>query len=177
MKRIPEQIDFRPELPLIIGNKDYQKFKMLLRGIDCLLIESGIEEIFVETQLLKRHFRSVENQIRFQKKLRVALRCNIGRWLTEKEYRKFSRRLADSPLLQWFCGINQIDQVEVPSKSELCRFDKMASAKEVKTLMDELNQYALNIKNPLKLKTPLNLEACFSDTTCKRAYSSKSLER
>ena len=169
MKRIPEQIEFRPELPVIIGNADYQKFKALLQEIDYLLIESGIEETFVENQLLKRHFRSVENQIRFQKKYRVALRCNIARWLTEKEYRKFSRRLADSPLLQWFCRINQIDQIEVPSKTELWRFDKMVLTKEVKSLMDELNRFALNQKNPLKLKESLNLEAYFSDTTCLKA--------
>lgn len=172
MKRIHEQMEFRPELPVIIGNIDYQNFKGLLIRIDELLIESGLEEMFVEEQLLKR-FRfmvpGTRAQERFQKRCRIALRCNIVRWLTEKEYRRFSRRLADSPLLQWFCRIDRMDQINVPSKSELCRFDKMATAKEVTKLMDELNRYALRKDNPIGLENELDLDAYFSDSTCLKA--------
>ena len=169
--KIHEQLALRPELPVIIGNIDYKNFKELLIEIDELLIKSGIEENFVEEQLVKRNkFFGVENQERFQKRCRVALRCNIVRWLTEKEYRPFSRRLADSPLLQWFCLIDRMDKIRVPSKSELFRFDKMVRAQEIKKIMDELNQYVLRKSNPLRLKEELDLEAYFSDTCCLQAH-------
>src|SRR6267378_142090 len=42
---------------------------------------------------------------------RRALRCNLARQLLHEGYRKFAARLADSPLLQFFCGISEVDRV------------------------------------------------------------------
>jgi len=53
----------------------------------------------------------------------VCLRANIARKLTGLAYCEFCVRLADSPLLQWFLQVGQIDQVKVFSKSTSHRFD------------------------------------------------------
>ena len=55
MLRIHEQIEFRPELPVIIGNIDYQNFKGFLIQIDDILVKSKIELDFIESQLIKRN--------------------------------------------------------------------------------------------------------------------------
>lgn len=173
MLRIHEQIEFRPELPVIIGNIDYQNFKELLIQIDDILVKSKIESDFIEAQLLKKNEctqQKIKSQERFQKRCRAALRCNIARFLTEKEFRKFSRRLADSPLLQWFCLIDKMDKINIPSKSELERFDKMATVNEIKIIIDNINRFALSPKNYLNLEEKLNLDSYFSDSTCLKAH-------
>ncbi len=172
MLRIHEQIEFRPELPVIIGNIDYQNFKELLIQIDDILVKSKIELDFIEHQLLKRNGGTqpkIKSQSLFQNKCRIALRCNIARFLTEKEFRKFSSRLADSPLLQWFCLLDKMDAIKVPSKSELERFDKIATVTEIKMIIDNVNRFALNPDNYLGLEKELNLDSYFSDSTCLKA--------
>jgi hypothetical protein len=42
--------------------------------------------------------------------------------LLGEAYRPFSTRLADSPLLQWFCQLDRLDVVRVPAKSTLQRY-------------------------------------------------------
>ena len=41
-----------------------------------------------------------------------------------ESYRDFSIRLADSALLQWFTGINELTHRRAASKSSLDRYDK-----------------------------------------------------
>ena len=52
-----------------------------------------------------------------------ALRCNLARQLLREDYRSFAARLADSPLLQYFCGLGEVGGVKIPSKSTLQRYD------------------------------------------------------
>jgi hypothetical protein len=87
--------------------------------------------------------------------------------LTEKEYRRFSRRLADSPLLHKFCRIERLDTIRVPSKSTVERYDKIASELEVRALVNRLNDLA--VKGQVGLETELDLDAYFSDATCVKA--------
>jgi len=44
MKRIAEEQEFRRELPVVVGNVDYQEFRGRLEEVDRLLRESGLEE-------------------------------------------------------------------------------------------------------------------------------------
>ena len=99
--------------------------------------------------------------------LRQALPCNVARWLTEKEYRRFSRRLAESEWLQWFCQVDRIDVVRVPSKSTLERYDKLLPEPEVREGVHRLNRLA--VEGKVGLEKGLELEACFSDATCVKA--------
>jgi len=183
MKRIvPEQMDLSRELPVVIGNVDYDEFAWRLVETDRLLRESGIENDFVEMAVLRweeegrqraeregRKYRepSGKNLARMQKIFRQALRCNIARLLTEKEYRPFSMRMADSTLLQWFCGTKRFEVIRVPSKSTLERYDKIAPEQDVRALVNRLNNQAR--KGQVGLDTELDLEAYFSDATCVKA--------
>jgi hypothetical protein len=181
-KMVPEQMDLSRELPVVIGNVDYEECAWRFGEIDRLLRGSGIEDDFVETALVRweeegrgraekegRKHREPGGKTlaRMQRIFREALRCNIARLLTEKEYRPFSMRLADSTLLQWFCGIERFEAIRVPSKSTLERYDKMAPEEDVRALVNRLNMLA--VCGEVGLKTELNLEAYFSDATCVKA--------
>jgi hypothetical protein len=61
-----------------------------------------------------------------------ALRVGIARQLTEREYRKFAMRLAESFVLQRFCRVDGVDGVAIPSKSTLERYDKLAPECEIR---------------------------------------------
>jgi hypothetical protein len=183
MKRIvPEQMDLSRELPVVIGNVDYEEFAWRIEETSRLLRVSGLEDDFVEKALLRweeegrgrakaegRQYREAggKHQARMQRIFREALRCNIARLLTEKEYRRFSMRLADSTLLQWFCGIERFEAIRVPGKSTLERYDKMAPEEDIRALVNRLNNVAVN--GQVGLKTVLDLDAYFSDATCVKA--------
>jgi hypothetical protein len=182
VKIIPEQMELSRELPVVVGNVDYQEFLGRLAEVDRLLRASGLEDEFVQRRLARweeagrRHaeaqgarYRAPGSRARrrAQKSARQALRCNIARLLTEKEYRRFTRRLAESALLQRFCGIERLDVIRVPSKSTLDRYDKMAPEGEVRALVNRLNRQAVD--GAVGLEEPLDLEAYFSDATCVKA--------
>ena len=184
MRIVPEQLELSRELPVVVGNVDYQMFQKYLERLDELLRVSGLEEAYVENRLVAcqeedrqaaakegRTYKepSGKEQARQQKMSRQALRCNLARQLTEKEYRKFSRHVAESHLLQWFCGIERVEQVKVPSKSALERYDKMASELEIRGLVDLLNRQAVTEREQLDLAEALTLDVYFSDTTCVKA--------
>jgi hypothetical protein len=184
MRRIAEQLELSRELPVVVGNADYRMFRERLERIDELLRLSELEDVYVEKCLAAwdaegRDAAQREGYVyeapsgkecaRFQRMCRQALRCNVARQLTEREYRKFSRRLADSPLLQWFCRIERVEAVKVPSKSALERYDKMAPESEVRELVNVLNLQAVTDQERLALAEGLSLDVYFSDTTCVKA--------
>jgi hypothetical protein len=181
-KTLPEQMELSREIPVVIGNVDYEEFRWRLEETDRLLRTSGLENDFVQRGLArweeegrreteKRGDRYSEPGFqeagRRQKIYRQALRCNLARLWTEKEYRRFTRRLAESALLQWFCRIDRLDCVRVPSKSTLERYDKLAPESDVRELVNELNRAAM--KGHVGLEAGLDLEAYFSDATCVKA--------
>jgi IS5 family transposase len=159
-------------LPTIEGNIDYQRLRTQLLRIDQLLIQSGIEEQFVAATLQSRTVGSQSRKIspKTQRKIQIharrALRCNIARTLILEDFRGFAIRLADSPLFQHFCGLGQLDRIEVPSKSTLQRYSHWTDEAAVHRLVDQLNQQAHVDPKKLRLRAPLDLEACFLDTTC-----------
>jgi hypothetical protein len=182
MSIIAEEQELRRELPVVMGNVDDQEFRGQLEELDRLLRESGREKEYVEQGLRRQEEEaqreaqekkrepeapSWKERVRGQKMLRQALRCDVARWLREKEYRRFSRRLAESGLLQWFCPVDRIDAVRVPSKSTLERYDKLMPELEVRELVNRLNRGA--VEGKVGLEKRLDLEAYFSDATCVKA--------
>jgi len=119
---IPFPQELRPRLPTIVGNVDYLTLRQRLEQIDALLRASGVEQEFVQRALAgwstaaAREVTAVE-QRKFQQRSRRALRCTILRTLLQEDYRGFSCQLAGNPLYQWFCRVDALDQVRVPSKS------------------------------------------------------------
>jgi len=171
---IPVDQELRPLLPTIVGNVDYATLRRRLEQIDTLLLKSGLEEDFLQRALdrwkgASTAPASARQQGLFQKRSRRALRCTILRTLLQDDYRGFSCQLAGNPLYQWFCHLDAIDQVRVPSKSELQRFAHWLPAEQMRPLIDRLLQGAVEKPRTLGLKKALDLEAYFLDSTCLKA--------
>ena len=171
---IPFPQELRPKLPTIVGNVDYLSLRRRLEQIDALLRVSGLERDFVEGALAgwkaagSREPTALE-QLKFQQRSRRALRCTILRTLLQEDHRGFSCQLAGHPLYQWFCLIDALDQVRVPSKSELQRFAHWLPAATMRPLIDGLLRQAVEKPAPLRLKEALDLNEYFLDSTCVKA--------
>jgi hypothetical protein len=76
---------------------------------------------------------------------------------------------ASTPLYQWFCRVDGLEEVRVPAKSELQRFRSWRSAKEMRALIDGLRKAALDQPKKLGLTEALDLEAYSLDSTCLKA--------
>ena len=169
-KIIPFQLPLPPLLPTIEGNVDYRELRDQLLRINELLILSGLETQLLETDLQRwlargKHVSAKAQQNR-QRHGRRALRCNIARLLLKEDFRGFAARLADSPLLQFFCGLGEVDVVCVPSKSTLQRYDQWWSETEVRQLTYQLLHRGAQAPATLDLDAPLDLESAFLDSTC-----------
>ena len=68
--------------------------------------------------------------------------------------------------MQWFCQVARLEQVRVPSKSTLARYDKLLPAADVRELVDRLNRVAVEDAQRLELERALRLDVYLSDTTC-----------
>jgi hypothetical protein len=196
---IPCEGHFRPVLPTIEGNVDYLTLRGQLTTMDELLRTSGVENEFVMRSLvhwiktlseskaeqielsgegrsgvirLEELIRG-EQQVRFQEHSIRALRCTIARTLLGGSFRDFAARLADSPLLQWFCQVGQLDRVRVPAKSTLQRYGSWLPEEEMREVINGLVRKAgaalEDGKQVLELEEPLDLSAMFLDTTCVKA--------
>jgi len=183
-RKIAQQLELRPRLPVVVGNVDYLENEALLLRIDDLLRRSGLEEEYVRKCLVQweneeraaaqkecRRVRepSAKMLARYERICRQALRCNILRQLTQKEYRKFSMRLAESPLSQWFCGIDRLEQIRVPTKSTLERYDKMMPEAQVRELIDRLNRSVADDAARMDMEKALRMDLYLADTTCVKA--------
>lgn len=171
---IPFPQELRPRLPTIVGNVDYLTLRHRLEQIDVLLRDSGVERDFVQRALAGwKRAASTEptarEQEKFQARSRRALRCTILRTLVQEDYRGFSCQLAGNPLYQWFCQIDALDVVCVPSKSEVQRFAHWLPAGEMRPVIDGLLRSAVDKPRKLGLKEALDVEAYFLDSTCLKA--------
>jgi hypothetical protein len=172
---LPFQQSLQPLWPTIEGSVDYNVFRELLERTGRLLIQSGIEGRFIlktfEQWSAKAKFKNIsgKSQLKFQIHARRALRCNLARILLMEGFRDFSVRLADSPLLQQFCGLAELDRIRVPAKSTLQRYSEWADEATVRRVINELNQMGHSHPRQLDLEEKLDLETCFLDTTCVEA--------
>src|ERR1017187_10991789 len=140
----PQPLPLR--LPTIEGNLDYLEFERQLRRIDSLLLASRV--LFRSITASVNHWWAKKQpeasnitprqQLKFQDHSRRALRGNIVRTLLQLGYRKLAVRLADSPLLQWFCGLSQMDKVTVPGKSTLQRYETWLPDEQMRPLIEQL---------------------------------------
>lgn len=91
--------------------------------------ESSLETEFVQLALngwtlASTREPSAKELHAYPQRSRRALRCNLLRTLLAEDFRGFTCQLAGNPLFQWFCHVDAMDVVRVPSKSELQRFSK-----------------------------------------------------
>src|SRR5208283_2868974 len=167
---IPFALPLPPILPTIEGNVDYRDLRDQLLRINGLLAQSHLETQMIEADLQRwlagQKHASATAQQNHQFHARRALRCNIARLLLKEQYRGFAARLADSPLLQFFCGISEVDRVVVPSKSTLQRYFTWWPEAEVRPLIHQLLLQGAQAPQRLDLAQPLDLESAYLDSTC-----------
>jgi IS5 family transposase len=167
---IPFELPLPLILPTIEGNVDYRDFRDQLLRINSLLVQSGLETGMLEADLqrwLARQKRvSATAQQKHQLHARRALRCNIARLLLKEDYRGFAARLADSPLLQFFCGLSEVDRVVVPSKSTLQRYFVWWTEADLRPLIHKLLVQGAHAPERLELAQPLDLQSAYLDSTC-----------
>jgi len=166
----------RPPLPLVLGPIDYQAQRQLFERIDAILAESKLDAEFlalaIKDQQIDLGATSGKRLAAFAQFSFVCLRACIARKLTGMAHREFCVRLADSPLLQWFLHVGQIDQVKVFAKSTSHRFDNWLKEDSLRQINDRL--IALSIvqpqgeqsRQPFNLKEPVLVDEAFFDTTC-----------
>jgi hypothetical protein len=184
------QEEFRQVLPNVTGNVDYEIFRetlaritelIKLSKIDCKVMSEAIRLSEKEYNLSRQAKNKGPNpltnkeKIRIQKRARRILRCGIARHLTGDAYRVFSCRLADSALLQNFCLIDRMDQIKVPSKSQLQRDEALFEEEFLRKIVSEVTGQAAQApdseedKQVLGLAEEVSLEQYFLDTTCLKA--------
>ena len=171
---IPFELPLPQILPTIEGNVDYRDFRDQLLRIDGLLVNSELETHLIEADLQRwlasQKRVSAKAQQKHQFHARRALRCNTARLLLKEHYRGFAARLADSPLLQHFCAISEVDRVVVPSKSTLQRYFTWWPEAEVRQLIHQLLVQGAQAPERLDLAQPLDLENAYLDSTCLCAH-------
>ena len=151
-------------------------------NVDTILTSSGLEEEFIRIALADRGIGpdslSAKRLAHFVRMSVLALRANIARKLTGLAHRDFCARLADSPLLQWFLHIGQVDSVKVFSKSSSDRFEKWVGAESLRIINDRLT--ALLAVAPSAPGTPapaerfglaeaVSYDDIYFDSTCLKA--------
>ena len=182
MEYIPIQLELKPELPNIVGNKDYTDFKNLLERIDELLINSDIEELAFQSLInsKKKEIGCDSNEaFLFTQKVRIkkmaikALRCNIARHLTQESFRCFAAHLADSALLQRFCGLATVEKIRIPGKSCLENYSKLFDESSIRGwimgLLNQSNREKRSDYQALDLENPVDFSEVYFDSTCLKA--------
>ena len=183
---VPQQEVLQPFIPTVVGNVEYREWKKTLERMDEILRLGRVEESFLRLSLARRNEREVvlaakesrpthtlttAEQEGFQLLSARALRCNLVRTLTGEGFRPFGRRLAESPLLQWFCRLGRLDRVRIPGKSQLQRYAEWLPEADMRKVVDTLLSAATNPidsdgRQRIALQESLDLEAYFLDTTC-----------
>ena len=153
MEIVSYQEALSPELPTVVGNVDYQEFRTTLLRIDEILRRSGAERELIDERIAAYKQAAEENGREAEavspgelaevaRQANQALRCNIARQLLGESARGLSTRLADSPLLQSFCGIARLDVIQVPSKSTIDRYAKLVDEQTVRKVVDQVSHTA-----------------------------------
>ena len=117
IKIIPFPKDLCQPLPEITGSVDYRNYEEIIKHIDFILLNTGIEEMFIKYYLQEYNNQTADadkkaepmgafRQMKMQITAKQALRCTIARKLLQLALREFTCRLADSALLQWFCQLD-----------------------------------------------------------------------
>src|SRR2546427_3683491 len=183
---VPEQEFLTGYVSTVIGPIEFRVWKNRLERIDDILGRSDVEKMFQRLSLRRRdddeqraaekesrQFRvlSAGEQAGYHRLTSQALRCHVVQALMGEDFRGFSCRLAESPLLQWVCKMDRLDAVRIPGKSALQRYSQWLAEADMRKVIDTLLVSAAESQDEegnqkLKLAEALNLESYFLDTTC-----------
>lgn len=148
--------------------------------MDRILAESNLDAQFLDMAIQAQGIDvttiSPKAAARFALFTAVCLRSNVARILLGLAHRPFVARLADSPLLQWFLQVGEVDEVCVFAKSTSDRFERWVSAENLRTLNAQL--IALSMAPPTAeglpaafgMESPVVCDELFLDTTCVKTH-------
>lgn len=174
----------RPALPCVYGPLDYREQRALFERIDLILTSSGLEQDFINLALAQHQVdidsTTAKRLERFARYSVLALRSNIARMLTGLGHRDFCSRLADSPLLQWFLHVGEVDSVKAFSKSSSDRFGQWVSEQSLRTINEKFNSLLAAVDSPnggesqtpsaaFGLPEPVIFDDIYFDSTCLKA--------
>jgi len=183
---VPEQEFLTGYVTTVVGPIEFRVWKKQMERINGILGLSEIEKTFQRLSLGRRNedeqraaekenrpFRSLSagEQAGYQRLSSQVLRCNVAQTLMGEDFRGFSCRLSESPLLQWFCKMDRLEGVRIPGKSTLQRYSQWLPEADMREVIDALLVAAADGKDEdgkqkLELAEALNLESYFLDTTC-----------
>src|ERR1035438_1906484 len=186
---VPEQEFLTGYVSTVVGPIEFRVWKKRLERINDIFGLSEVEKTFQRLSLARRNedderaaqkenrpFRplSAGEQVGYQQLSSRVLRCNVVQTLMGEDFRGFSCRLAESPLLQWFCKMDRLDEVRIPGKSALQRYSQWLPEADMRKVIDTLLAAASDGRatgqQPLALAEALDLEAYFLDTTCVKLH-------
>lgn len=101
----------------------------------------------------RRRPMTAEEQAAFQQESQVALRATLVRVLLGESLRRFSCHLAESAVLQRFCGLGDLERVVLPAHSQLQRYQGWLPA-------------AADAPEVLELAQACSRETVWVDTNC-----------
>jgi hypothetical protein len=168
----------RPALPCVYGPVDFRDYRDRLVTIDRLLLEGGVEAVFIQLALAENaaewEAASAKQLQHFARQSVLALRCNVARVLTGLSLREFAVRAAESSVLQWFLRISEVDRIRVPAKSTLERFSKWVREEtmtqvHLKLLTQAVTPASAGAPQPLALTEAVDATDVFFDSTCLKA--------
>jgi len=155
----------------ITNHREFNEFPDRLDTIDQVLKQSGFELKFAEHRLVELekfsgHPLSAQTIRRHTEHAIQALRCNILKMLLRQSYRQVSVAIAASPEFQAFCQVGDLYAAEVPSKSTLHNFGKIASPETLQEFNHLLTVYSASEKVGEFELDPLDCSEFWMDATC-----------
>lgn len=176
MQEFSYQPGLKLSIPTVKNNKDFNNYYNNFERINQIICQSGVESHFISYFLevkqnlkLKTYSKPLSNdQInRLGKNASSILRCAIARSYIQESYQDFSRHLAESSVLQQFCGLYDLYEITVPSKSKLQSDEKMIPEEIICQLNEKLFDACADYsENPLSLKDVFTENDVLMDATC-----------
>jgi hypothetical protein len=182
MTIIPFQAKFDKGFPTVSGNAEYTAECNLLRAMDSIITNSGIEYTFIKFFL---DVCSVEKYISVfgtdqpaeltakereaaRENALFAIRASVLRKHLRLSLRRFALVISHSDLYKWFCRINRFATPRVPGKSTIHDYENMIPASFILEL-DSLILKSVQNDTQNVLATPIDFSQCYLDSTCIQA--------
>lgn len=163
---------------------NYLAYRTELEAIDEVLQRSGLDDIILDGAIAERRCQAGDDDAfhsglaAFVRHTRSAFRIGILR--AHKgcaPVRGLEITLADSPLEQWFCFLENFDQIKAPGKSTIDRAKNRSTPEVLDAAFAALLQRAASAPggydplaeqaiNLLGLEVPADLAAAWYDSTC-----------
>ena len=169
---VAQQLSLCPPPPRVFGPVEFRELCARLDRLNVLLVAS-VERDYVSRSVahhreLRTRPMTTDEQEAFQQESRVALRATLARVLLGESLRAFCCHLAESAVLQRFCGLGDLERVEVPGHSQLQRYQYWLPADDLRAVVLGLVRQAAaaNATECFGLAEALSLETVWVDTTC-----------